>query len=183
MKRYIESMVERLKNLDSQTRTRLGIAVALLLLIIVILSFANQKITVLVKKRASRETDLVEMMTLKQRYLSVKTDSQRFSNRLSTTRADDSPAKIIEEIGIKGKSSQINPVKGEDRGEYVEDAAEVKLEGLTANDAVNLIYRLEKGTRPVLIKKANIRTRFDDPARLDLTLTIALLKFSQPGRR
>jgi general secretion pathway protein M len=123
------------------------------------------------------------MMTLKQRYLSARAQSQRFSNRLSATRADDSPAKIIEEIGIKGKASQIVPVKGEDRGEYVEDAAEVKLEGLSANDAVNLLYRLEKGTRPVLIKKANIRTRFDDPAKLDLTLTIALLKISQQGRR
>ena len=183
MKHYYDLLIERLKSLDSQTRIRLGIAISLLLLIIVLLSFANQKIASLVKKRASRETDLVQMMTLKQRYLSARAQSQRFSNRLSATRADDSPAKIIEEIGIKGKSSQINPVKGEDRGEYVEDAAEVKLEGLTANDAVNLIYRLEKGTRPVLIKKANIRTRFDDPSRLDLTLTLALLKFSQPGRR
>jgi len=183
MRHYIDLMVERLKSLDSRTRTQLGIALSLLLLLIVLLSFANQRIATLVKKRASRETDLVQMMTLKQRYLSARMQSQRFSNRLSATRADDSPAKIIEEIGIKGKTSQIVPVKGEDRGEFVEDAAEIKLEGLSANEAVNLFYRLEKGTRPVLIKKANIRTRFDDPSRLDLTLTLALLKISQPGRR
>jgi general secretion pathway protein M len=183
MRHFIDLMFERFKSLDSQKRTQLGIALSLLLLIIVLLSFANQRIATLVKKRASRETDLVQMMTLKQRYLSARVQSQRFSNRLSATRADDSPAKIIEEIGLKGKTSQIVPVKGEDRGEYVEDAAEIKLEGLSANETINLFYRLEKGTRPVLIKKANIRTRFDDPAKLDLTLTLALLKISQPGRR
>ncbi len=183
MRNYLGFLIERFRNLDSRTRVHLGTGISLLLLIIVLLSFANQRITTLVKKRASRETDLVQIMTLKQRYLSARAQSQRFSNRLSATRADDSPAKIIEEIGIKGKTSQIVPVKGEDRGEYVEDAAEVKLEGLSANEAVNLVYRLEKGTRPVLIKKANIRTRFDDPAKLDLTLTMALLKTSQPGRR
>ena len=64
---------------------------------------------------------------------------------MAATRPDDSPAKIIEEIGIKGKRSQIKPVKGEDRGGYVEDAAEVQIDGLSANEAVNLLFRLEKG--------------------------------------
>jgi len=59
----------------------------------------------------------------------------------------------------------------------------VKLDGLTLNEAVNLLYRLEKGSRPVLVKKANLKTRFDDPALLDLTLTIALLKPAPKGQR
>ena len=36
--------------------------------------------------------------------------------------------------------------------------------------------RLEKGVKPVVIKKANLKTRYDDPAKLDVTLNIALLK-------
>jgi general secretion pathway protein M len=63
----------------------------------------------------------------------------------------------------------------------MEDAADVKIDGLTANEAINLIYRLEKGNRPLLLKKANLRVRFDDPSRLDLVLTIALLK-PAPGQ-
>jgi general secretion pathway protein M len=183
MKHYLDLLVERFNNLDKRIRLQLGMGISLLLLIIVLFSFTNGRIRTLAAKRSSREADLVEMMTLKQRYFSARALSQRFNSRLTTSRADDSPAKIIEEIGIKGKTSQITPVKGEDRGEYVEDAAEVKIDGLTANEAVNLFYRLEKGTRPVVIKKANIKTRFDDPSKLDLTLTIALLKSAQPGRR
>lgn len=183
MKYYLDLLVERFNNLDSRTRLQLGVGISLLLLVVVLLSFTNGRIKALAAKRSSREVDLVEMMTLKQRYFSARALSQRFNSRLTASRADDSPAKVFEEIGIKGKTSQITPVKGEDRGEYVEDAAEVKIDGITANEAVNLFYRLEKGTRPVVIKKANIKTRFDDPSKLDLALTIALLKSAQPGRR
>jgi general secretion pathway protein M len=98
------------------------------------------------------------------------------TGRLASLKSDDSPAKIIEEIGIKGKGIKIAPVKGEDRRGVIEDAAEIRIDGITLNEAVNLIYRLEKGGRPVTIKKCNLRTRFDDPSRCDLIMTVALLK-------
>ncbi len=181
--RYLSLFLERLKNLDRRTRMLLGGGLALLLLLAMMLSAINGRIAKLAKKRSSRESDLVQMMTLKQRYLSARAMSRRFSHRLASARADDSPAKVVEETGIKGKASLITPLKGEQSGEFVEDAAEVKLEALTANEAVNLMYRLENGARPVIIKKAYFKTRFDDPSRLDLSLTIALLKSAPPGQR
>jgi general secretion pathway protein M len=54
---------------------------------------------------------------------------------------------------------------------------------VTANEAVNLLHRLEKGSKPVVINKALIKSRFDDPSKLDLTLTIALLKSAPQGRQ
>lgn len=183
MKKYLELLKERYESLDQRTRLQWGIGIALILLIIILFTTLNGQISALEKKRKARENDLVEMMTLKQRFLTAKLSSQRFAGRLAGVRADDSPAKIIEEIGIKGKSSKITPLKSEERGGFTEDSAEVKLDGLTLNEAVNLLYRLEKGTRPVLVKKANLKTRFDDPALLDLTLTIALLKPAPKGQR
>lgn len=174
-------LLETLKSLDRRTRLLLGTGTAAFLVLIIILVALNGKIASLSRKRISRESDLVQVMTLKQRFLSARMLSQRFSNRLASSRADDSPAKVIEEIGIKGKSCQITPVKGEQRGGFQEDAADVKIEALTANEAVNLVYRLENGSRPVVIKRALFRTRFDDPSRLDVTLTIALLKSSPQG--
>lgn len=162
--------------MDSQARLRWGYVIIAILAFAVALSAVHDRITLLEKKRIQRETDLVDMMGLKQRITEARSLSQRLANRLSATRPDDTPAKIVEETGIKGKSIRITPVKGEERGGFMEEAAEVKIEGLTANEAVNLLHRLEKGTRPVVIKKAIMRTRFDDPARLDLTLTVALLR-------
>ena len=116
------------------------------------------------------------MMLLKQRHREASAGAQKLTNRLSAVTADDSPAKLLEEIGIKGKNSQVKSLKGEDRPGYLEDAAEIRIEGLSANETVNLLYRLEKGAKPVVIKKANLKTRYDDPAKLDVTLNIALLK-------
>lgn len=176
-----QEMIAAVKGMDSRTRQRAGIGIAVLLAILVILSVINGRIDALERKRARREADVAEMMRLKLRYQEANVGAQRLANRLMATRPDDSPAKVVEEIGIKGRSSQIKPVKGDDIPGYVEDAAELKMEGLSANEAVNLIYRLEKGTRPVTVKKANIKQRFDDPSRLDLALTIALIKPAPAG--
>jgi general secretion pathway protein M len=181
--KYLGLLREQYGNMDQRTRLRWGIGIALVLLFLILFTTANERIAALEKKRKAREADLVEMMALKHRYLSAKMTSQQFAGRLASTSSDDSPAKIIEETGIKGKSSRITPLKGETREGFTEDAAEVKIEGLSANEAVNLLYRLEKGGRPILVKKANLKTRFDDPARLDLTITIALLKAAPQGQR
>ncbi|GAB7028198.1 hypothetical protein [Geotalea toluenoxydans] len=181
--KYMHLLMETMQSMDEKTRLRWGMALAAVLILAVILSTINGRITRLEKKRAAREADITEMLTLKARFMEANIGAQKLSNRLAATRPDDSPAKIVEEIGIKGKNTQIKPVKGEDRPGFVEDAAEVKMEGLSANDAVNLIYKLEKGAKPVVVKKALLKTRFDDPSRLDLTLTVALIKASQQGTR
>lgn len=177
-----QEMISMLQEMDSRTRQRIGVALAVILAIVVALSAVNSRITALEHKRAAREADIAEMMRLRLRYQEANAGAQRLANRLLATRPDDSPAKIVEEIGIKGRGSQIKPVKGDDIPGYVEDAAEVKLDGLSANETVNLIYRLEKGTRPVTVKKASIKQRFDDPSRLDVALTIALIKPAPAGK-
>jgi general secretion pathway protein M len=167
---------ERYEQLEPAQRLKIGYLLVALLVLALIYSAIFDRIRGLERKRVSREASLAEMMVLKQRYKEASAGAQKLANRLSAVAPDDSPAKLIEEIGIKGKNSQIKPLKGEDRPGFIEDAAEVKIEGLTANEAVNLLYRLEKGAKPVVIKKANLKTRYDDPAKLDVTLNIALLK-------
>lgn len=174
---------ERFNEMDQAARLKVGCLIAALLVLAIAYSALHDRIVRLEKKRVSREADLTEMMMLKQRHSEASAGAQKLSNRLSAVTADDSPAKLIEEIGIKGKNSQIKPLKGEERPGVIEDAAEVKIEGLTANEAVNLLYRLEKGAKPVVIKKANLKTRYDDPAKLDVTLNIALLKPAQQDKK
>ncbi len=169
--------------LDRRTRLTIGGGIAALLVVALLLSSAHAMVAKLARQRQAKEADLVELMQLKSRFLSAKAVSQRFSNRLAATKPDDTLAKIVDEIGIKGKSLQVTPLRGEQHGLYQEDAAEIKIEGLTANEAVNLLFRLEKGTRPVVVRKADLKTRFDDPSRLDLTITAALLKSAAPGQK
>ena len=174
--RFLTDALEAWRNLDNQLRLRAGYVLIALLTIIMAWSFLAGKTAELERKRTAREAVLKEMLPLKVAYNSAKTSSNRLQERLAMVGADDSPAKIIEEIGIKGKGVRITPVKGEERSGFIEDAADVKIDGLTANEAVNLLYRLEKGSRPLVVKKANLRVRFEDPSRFDLVLVVALLK-------
>ena len=179
--RPLESIRDRWQDLDSRTRLWIGYAVIALLAVAVGWSALNSKVQALEQKRTARENVLKELLPLKVAYLSARQSSDQLSGRMAMLRPDDSPAKIIEDTGIKGKSIKIAPLKGEERSGFIEDVADIRIDGLTLNEAVNLLYRLEKGSRPLIIKKYNLRVRFDDPARCDLTLVLALLK-PAPGQ-
>jgi general secretion pathway protein M len=174
--KLLDLLTDYYRTMESRTRLGWGIGCAVLLLLALLYTAADRRVAFITKKWSAREADIAEMLLLKQRYQEASVGAQKLNNRLAAIRPDDSPAKVIDEIGIKGKNSQIRQLKGEERSGFVEDAAEVKLEGLTANEVVNLIYRLEYGSKPVVIKKTLLKTRFDDPAKIDLTLNIALLK-------
>jgi general secretion pathway protein M len=169
------------QDLDGRTRLWVGYALIVLLAAAVGWSTLSTKVEELEKKRVAREKVLKELLPLKAAYLSARLSSDQLSGKMASLRPDDSPAKIIEDIGIKGKSVKIAPIKGEERRGFIEDTADIRIEGLTLNEAVNLLYRLEKGSRPLVIKKSNLRIRFDDPSRCDLGLIMALLK-PAPGQ-
>ncbi len=174
--RLLEILRERWQNLDDRTRLWCGYALIILLAAAVGWSTLNARVQELEKKRTSREAVLKEMMPLKLAYLLARQSSDTLRGRMASLRPEDSPAKIVEETSIKGKSVKIVPLKSEERNGVTEDAADIRIEGLTLNEAINLLYRLEKGSRPVVIRKSNLRVRFDDATRSDLTLVLALLK-------
>lgn len=169
------------QGLDSNARLKCGYLLIGLLAAAIGWSALDARVEALEKKRAAREVVLKELMSLKNTYLAARQSSDQLAGRVASLRPDDSPAKIIDEIGIKGKSVKIAPLKGEDRPGFVEDAADVRIDGLTMNEAINLYYRLEKGSRPLVIKKSSLRIRFDDPSRCDVTMLMALLR-PAPGQ-
>lgn len=174
--KILTELLERWRNLDSRTRLWSGYVLIAVLVLALLWSLLAGQTAELERRRAAREAVLKELLSLKVAYRTAKISSDLLKGQMASVRTDDSPAKVIDEIGIKGKGLKITPVKGEDHAGYVEDAADVHIEGLTLNEAINLVYRLEKGGRPMVVKKANLRIRFDDPSRCDLTLTLALLK-------
>ncbi|MFA7062414.1 MAG: hypothetical protein WC156_16535 [Pedobacter sp.] len=174
--RLLTDALDIWRGLDNRIRLRVGYALIALLVVIMAWSALIAKIDDLERKRTARENVLKELLPLKMAYRKARQSASLLTGRMASLRADDSPAKLIEEIGIKGRGVKIVALKGEERNGIVEDVADVRIDGLSANEAINLLYRLEKGSRPMALKKANLRVRFDDPTRLDLALIVALLK-------
>lgn len=172
----LDDLRNRWQELEPTARLYLGYATIATLLIALCWSYIDLEASKLEKKLAARETVLKEMLPLKVAYTSVRQQSDELKGRAAALRPDDSLARIIEETGIKGRSLKLLPIKGEEKQGFVEEAAEIRVEGLTLNETLNLLYRLEKGRKPLVIRKANLRVRFDDPSRFDVTLVMALLK-------
>ncbi|MEI6206298.1 MAG: hypothetical protein WCP20_05915 [Desulfuromonadales bacterium] len=174
--RPLEVIHDRWQDLDDRSRMWCGSALIVLLVAAIGWSALSAKVQSLEKKRTAREMALKELLPLKVTYLAARQLSDQLNGRMASLRPDDSPAKIIEETDIKGKTIKVIPLKSEERSGFIEEAADIRVDGLTLNEAVNLLYRLEKGSRPLIIKKCNLKVRFDDPARCDLTMILALLK-------
>lgn len=178
---FPRAVLDRWRALDSQSRLRLGYLLIVLLAVALAWTTLAGKTASLERKRLARESVLKELLPLRTAYRTAKQAADRLTVRMSGVRSDNSPAGVMEEIGIKGKSIRISPIKSEERNGFLEDVAEIRIEGLTANEAINLLYRLEKGNRPILLRKTNLRVRFDDPSRFDLNITMVLLT-PVPGR-
>lgn len=80
---------------------------------------------------------------------------------------------VVEPLGLKPKLKTAKSTPG---GTDQEERAELTFEDLTLNELVNLLYALEGSRFPLLTRKANIRTDFEDPRLLNLNLNVSLIK-------
>lgn len=163
--------------LDETTRRFVVFLAAGVLLAIIGFAAFQQYLARLDKQRISREKALAELLVLRVRHQEALAESSRIKNRLMLVTAEDSPAALIEQIGIAARSGiQVKALPRQEQQGLLEDSAEVTISGLTSNDLVNLLYRLEQHPKPIVVKNILARTRFNDPAKLDLTTTVALYR-------
>ncbi len=173
----LDQIKERYHSLDADARRLILILIALILLLLTLYSALSGHLAYLSKRKASREQTLQELLVLRQRYQEASADVQQLNNRMASVTTNDSPATIIEQSGIVPKAGvQSKPLPRQDKNSLIEEGAEITLSGLSLNDTVNLLHFLEYGSKPVAIRKAVIRSRFNDPSKLDLTLQIALFR-------
>lgn len=175
---FIRQLTVRLNEMNPKVRLGIGIGLAVFLAIAIVYTFALDQVKRMERLRTAKESEIAELMILSQRHHEAAAIALRGANLQASLRPEDSPAKLIEDIGIKGKSVQVKPLKTEERAGAIEEAAEIKIDSLTVNEAINLLYRLEYGNKPATIRRALIKSRFEDPSRLDLSLTVALRKGS-----
>ena len=57
-----------------------------------------------------------------------------------------------------------------------EEEAEVSVERVTMNEMVNILYRIENAPMILSVRKTSIKTSFDNPSLLNITMTVGLIK-------
>lgn len=179
-----EQLRDLFQNLQPATRRNLLWLLCLVLSLLVAYSLLSNRVQQLERTATARAATLQELLGLQQRYREASAAAGRLANRLAAVTPEDTPLALVEQTGITGSGSvQLKPLPRQENGATLRDTAEIRMQGLSLNELVNLLYLLEQQPKPVVVDKAVVRTRFSEPARLDLVLTLSLLRPGTAERR
>jgi hypothetical protein len=146
----------------------------------VVIFFLGSASLSLEKERSSLSVKRKEILALRDDYLSLRAALNAAEARKT---GGGKPAGIVQTIdelfGSMGLSQKVKSVKSteaRDRKYAVEEEAEVELEKVNMNEMTNIFYRIENGPFLLSVRKSDIKTNFENPALLNITMTVDLIK-------
>lgn len=155
-----------------------GAALAVTMLWSIGYSFQAARSRLEQKIRAS-DRQLGEMQDLRQRYLQLKQQTDTLIMDPSKRPADFSPYSFLQRVGNKAvggdKIKKIDP-DSKTIGKYLEESAELRLEGVTLPQVVNLLYEIENAPVPLRVARLQMKKRFNEPYNFDVTLKVSSIK-------
>lgn len=120
-----------------------------------------------------------ELNLLKGEYLALKGRVESVEAKKSLTHAKGIVQAVDEvflPLGLKQKVKSIKATGVRDVKDAVEEEAEIQIERVDMNEAVNILYRFENAPMALPVRKAVLKASFDNPAHLNITMTVALIR-------
>jgi len=120
-----------------------------------------------------------EFASLKSEYQTLKSGIDVIEDKKSITNVKgilQAVDEIFLSLGLKQRIRSVKPLTTQEAPGLVEEEAEVQVERVNINEAVNLFYKIENAPMSIFIKKAAMKASFENPANLDITMTIALVR-------
>ncbi len=131
------------------------------------------------KKVEARKAELASFDKLKDEYAAELARLAPLEKRLNQTRPGQSVGSTIEEIasgiGIKKNIASFKPLEAKSEKGYEQSGVEVRVDGVTLNQLMNLIYRMEKHESLLLVREFSMKSRFDNPDLFDAKLHVELV--------
>lgn len=146
------------------------------LLAVVIAAFSLNALSRANKEIASLKLQLEETSVLKNEYLSLSQKLKAVEGRRKLTNVQgivQAVDEIFNSLGLKGKIKSVKPLDAKDPQE---ERAEVSVGGVDMNEMVNILYRTENSPMLLVIREINLKTSFQDPTLLDMTMTLSFIK-------
>lgn len=110
-------------------------------------------------------------------YESIRAALEPYERKLLAPAASASEAvqEAAGEAGIKKNLSALKPFAEPASKGFRKSGVEVKIEGITLNELLNLIYRMERHANLLLVKDFALKTRFGSAGLNDVTLQVVLV--------
>lgn len=131
------------------------------------------------RKVEAKKAELASFDKLRDEYAVELAKAAPLQKRLNQTRPGAPAGSIIEEIasglGIKKNVASFKPLETRADKGYEQSGVEVKVEGVTLNQLMNLVYRMEKHESLLLVREFSMKSRFDNPDIFDARLHVELV--------
>jgi len=157
-----------------------GAAAAVILLVVFVVLPGFSRIKSQARAAAAAESDLAEVRKARpeieriQKETGVKTGIVRAAANVKEAPLTRITA-ALQEAGIPQAALNIKSGGARDGELFREESFDVRIENLTYLETVKTLQRLSAGSLPVTIRSATLKSRYDDPRYLDVTLRVGFL--------
>jgi general secretion pathway protein M len=124
----------------------------------------------------TKERELTEVTTLASTYEQLRRELERVGPANASTL---SPFAFLEGLTTSAlgreKLAAINPIEHEERGGGTQETIELKLNGVSLQELVDLLYKIDVSGTAMRCATLAIKKRYRDPYTFDVTLTAIAL--------
>lgn len=131
------------------------------------------------KKHADLLEQQNELVQLKEQYMGLKEKLDFVESKKSLTKVEgiaQAVDEVFRSLGLDQKVKSVKSTSTWDRQYAVEEEAEVQVEKVNMNEMANIFYKIENAPMILSIKKTDLKTSFDSPTLLNITMTVSLIK-------
>ena len=164
--------------MNLRTDRRLLISAAGLIILVVSALLLNTSLS-LKKEGSALRSQKEEILLLREDFLELSKKINAVEGKKSLIKVEGIiPAidEIFRSTGLAQKVKSVKPTATRDKKYAIEEEADVEVEKVSMNELVNILYRLENAPMVLLIKKARLKTSFEDTSLLNISMTIGLVK-------
>ncbi len=157
-----------------------GGAAALILLLTLVVIPDIAKVRSLSRQVSLAEKDLADLRKMRPELERADREvRQKGARAIGAANAKESPlARLtadLQEAGFPQSAFSLKSSGGKDGQSFREESFDLRIENLTYLEAVRLTTRLENGALPVVVRSAQLKSRYDDSKYLDATFRIGFL--------
>lgn len=153
-------------------------AVILVLTFLVLPGFSRMKSNA--RATAAAESDLAEVRRARPELDRIQGEALRRAGLVqSAANSKESPVSqltsAIQAAGIPQSAVSVKSGGAKDGEFFREESFDVRMENLTYLEAVRVIQRLTAPASPTVVRSSLLKSRYDDPRYLDVTLRVGFL--------
>jgi hypothetical protein len=172
---FIQNLPQYFRRKESRSAIIFFSALLCLYILIVPAFFFEKKTE---KELTAIQARLSEFSNLINEYSNLKAKANAVNAKRSLSKISSiiqAVNDVFSSLGIKEKVKSIKGIEDRDLGGRInEESADVQMEKITANELINVFFKIENSPMLLSIKKVSIKKSFASPELLDVNMTISL---------